>query len=90
MYFLGDCVKITHDIVYYSFGYIMVGFMVLNINYCNSNRGIYFSLFIESSNDNIDVQLWRARLGHIVQDRMNRLARDGFFRIKCEILITHL
>lgn len=77
LYFLGECVKITHGTVYYGCGYIMYCFMVLNINYCNSNRGVYFSLFVEYSNDNLDVQFWHAKLGHIEQNRMNRLARNG-------------
>ena len=55
----------------------MDGFMVLNIYYCNSNRGVYFSLFTESSNDNVDAQLWHTILGHIGQDRMNKLTRDS-------------
>ena len=36
-----------------------------------------FSYLTESSNNNFDSCLWHARLGHIGQDRMNRLARDG-------------
>ena len=30
-----------------------------------------------SSNNDIDVILWHARLGHIGQDRMNKLAKEG-------------
>ena len=53
-----------------------IGLPLGHITYTN-NHGVYFSLFTESSNDNTDTQLWHARLGHIGQDRMNRLARYG-------------
>jgi len=30
-----------------------------------------------SSNNDVDVIIWHARLGHIGQDRMSRLAKEG-------------
>ena len=32
-------------------------------------------MFTQSSNDDLNVNVWHARLGHIGQERMNRLAR---------------
>ena len=54
---------------------------------CNYNNNISFSYLTESSNNNFDSCLWHARLGHIGQDRMNRLARNGLLgtNIKFEL-----
>ena len=43
------------------------------IFYYNSNS---FSLFTSSNISNNDVNIWHARLGHIGQQRMDRLAKD--------------
>ena len=50
---------------------------MLNTKYVECYSGVCFSLFIQSSNDDLNVNVWHARLGHIEQERMNRLARDG-------------
>ena len=44
------------------------------IFYYNSNS---FSLFTSSNISNNDVNIWHARLGHIGQQRMDRLAKEG-------------
>ena len=57
----------------------MNGFIVLDIdNYVlfNTNDG-YYSLMITSRNACDNVIKWHARLGHIGQERMNRLAREN-------------
>ena len=50
---------------------------MLNTKYVECYSGVCFSLFTQSSNDDLNVNVWHARLGHIGQERMNRLACDG-------------
>ena len=64
---------------YYGFGFILNGFMVLNIDNCvlsNTNDN-YYSLTTTSRNTCDNVIIWHARLGHIGQERMNRLATEN-------------
>ena len=76
--FENGCVKILLDNVYYDSGYLLDGFMVLD----TVNISMYDDTFIyvvgnsSVSNDN-DSVIWHARLGHIWQDRLKRLAREG-------------
>ena len=55
----------------------MDGFIVLNTKYVECYSGVCFSLFTQFSNDDLNVNVWHVKLGHIGQERMNRLARDG-------------
>ena len=55
----------------------MDGFIVLNTKYVDCYSGVCFSLFTQSSNDDLNVNVCHVRLRHIRQERMNRLARDG-------------
>ena len=64
---------------YYGFGFILNGFMVLNIDNCvlsNTNDN-YYSLTTTSRNTCDNVIIWHARLGHIGQERMNGLVREN-------------
>lgn len=63
--------------VFYGCGFIYDGCMILDINYGCCNVSSYFSLIAFTSSFSVGVSTWHARLGHIGQDRMNRLARDG-------------
>ena len=45
----------------------------MDIAYSNKNNN--FVSYMTTTND-VDFVVWHARLGHIGQDRMNRLARD--------------
>ena len=56
-------------------GYLLNGFMVLDTGFNNINNS--FSFISASNNINIDVYTRHARLGHIGQDRMRRLAKEG-------------
>ena len=49
--------------------------MVLNIDYYNNDG----SVFLLTSSDDVSNSsvVWHARLGHIGQERMGRLAREG-------------
>jgi hypothetical protein len=58
---------------YYGCGFISDGFMILDLNYYNYDK----SFVLLTSSDNVDSIKWHARLGHIGQDRMNTLAREG-------------
>ena len=76
--FYGVCMDIIFNSVCVGTGYLLNGFIVLNteldgFNYSNG----CFSLIASANNVNVDVNIWHARLGHIGQDRMNRLAREG-------------
>ena len=76
--FENGCVKILLDNIYYGSGYLLDGFMVLdtvNISMYD-DTSIYVVGNSSVSNDN-DSVIWHARLGHIGQDRLKRLARAG-------------
>ncbi|KAK9108126.1 hypothetical protein Syun_024137 [Stephania yunnanensis] len=79
MNFCGTSVNLFLEQTYYGCGYVSDGFIVLDIDYV-SNSNIYracFSLVTSSIDSNVDVNIWHARLGHIGQQRMNRLAKEG-------------
>ena len=52
---------------YYGFGFILNGFMVLDIDNCVSSNtnDSYYSLMTTSRNTCDNVIIWHARLGHI-------------------------
>ena len=52
----------------------MDDFVILDIAYSNNNSNV-ISYMITANH--VDSVVWHVRLGHITQDRMNRLARDG-------------
>ena len=58
-------------------GYLLNGFMLLDTGFNSINNDSSFSFISASDNINIDVYTWHARLGHIGQDRMSRLAKEG-------------
>ena len=73
--FKNGCVKILLDNVYYDSGYFLNGFMVLDtVNvFINDDTSIYVVGNFSVSNDNESV-IWHARLGHIGQNCLKRLA----------------
>ena len=77
--FYENSVDIFHNTFYFGCGHIVDGFILLNTKNVEYYSGVCFSLFTQSSNDDLNVNVWHARLGHIGQERMNRLARDGLF-----------
>ena len=52
----------------------MDDFVILDITYSNNNNNIVSYM---TTTSDVDSVVWHARLGHIGQDRMNRLARDS-------------
>ena len=77
--FENGCVKILLDKDYYGSRYLLDGFMVLDIVniFINDDTSIYVVGNSNVSNDNNSV-IWHARLGHIGQDYLKRLVREGF------------
>ena len=64
---------------YYSSGFILDGFMVLDIDkyVLSSTNDNYYSLMTSSRNECDNVITWHAKLGHIRQGRVNRLVREN-------------
>ena len=73
--FENGCVKVFLNKIYYDFRYLLNGFMVLDTVYVfvNDDTSIYVVGNSSTSNDNESV-IWHAKLGHIGQDRLKRLA----------------
>ena len=69
-----DCVNVLLDNVCYGSGFMLDGFIVLDFIQINTNTSTFF--IGSSSNDSLfhDVK-WHARLGHIGQGRLKRLAK---------------
>ena len=49
-------------------------FLILNIKYYNNDSSIFLTLSDNAFDNSI---IWHATLGHIGQERMTRLAREG-------------
>jgi len=76
--FVGCCVEIHLDNIFYGFGFVLNGFMVLDIvnvsiNYDASIYVVQNSSIINDSN----IITWHTRLGYIRQDQLHRLVRAG-------------
>ena len=75
--FYGTCLNVFFRKTFYGSGYLLDGFIVMdvdNVSYYNNNNFFLFTSFNISNND---VNIWHARLGHIGQQRMDRLAKEG-------------
>jgi len=71
-------------ITYYGCGFISDGFMILDLNYYNYDK----SFVLLTSSDDVDSIKWHARLGHIGQDRMTRLAREGLISNLAKVTLS--
>ena len=60
---------------FYGSGYFSVGFIVLDIEQGLSNECFSYSTSVVNYENDVDV--WHARLSHIRQSQMNRLAKEG-------------
>ena len=74
-YFYDDNVRLCLGIIFYGSGFILDGFIVIDIDYINFNNNASFSFVTSSHNYEVNVHLWHARLNHIGQDRISRLAK---------------
>ena len=77
LFFSRNYVRITLDNVFYDFGHRYDRFIVLD---CNPSTYDYYVdrcvMSCYSSNNDLDIITWHARLGYIGQDRMNRLEKE--------------
>ena len=76
--FHGVCLEIFLNSVFIGTRHLINGFIVVDtILNGSSYDNIYFSYVTSSSNNEIDAITWHARLYHIGQEKMYRLARKG-------------
>lgn len=74
--FVGCCVKIYLDNIFYGSGFVLNGFMVLDtVNISINNDASIYVVQNSSTIKDSNIITWHARLGHIGQDQLNRLAR---------------
>ena len=60
-------------------------FLILDIEYYNNDS----SVFLTSSDNALENSIiWHARLGHIGQERMTRLAREGLMGDLAEVTLS--
>ena len=55
--FYENFVDIFHNTIYFGCRHIVDGFIVLNTKYVECYSGVYFSLFIQSSNNDLNVNV---------------------------------
>ena len=63
--------------IYCGYGYVLYHFFIMDLDYNLSSCNVCFSMFSTSRDAENDVNVWHARLGHIGQQRMNILAKEG-------------
>ena len=65
--------------IYYGCGNLQNGLVVLDVDYasCSKLQSTSFSLITSSRNSHEEENIWHARLGHIGQHRLDRLAKEG-------------
>jgi len=71
------------EIIYYGFAFHFNGFIIMNCDFSNYNQACSLVTFHE--NIDINMNVWHARLGHIRQERMNRLTREGYLDLLTRI-----
>lgn len=69
-----DSLDLLHDDNVFGHATLKNDFLVLDLNDCYNNSSSVFVSYFDSDYDSIR---WHARLGHISQDRMNRLAKES-------------
>ena len=74
--FSNNGLVIFADGILYGYESFMDGFIKLDLNISSHSFANFASSYVIGSN-NIDSATWHARLGHIGEDRMTRLAREG-------------
>ena len=52
----------------------MIFFLILDIEYYNNDSSVFLTSSDNASDNSI---IWHAKLGHIGQEKMTRLAREG-------------
>ena len=75
--FENNGVSIYLGTIFYGIGYLLDGFFVLDVDDSSFNKNANGSVSNIASFCDNDSMRWHDRLGHIGQDRMTRLAREG-------------
>ena len=77
--FHDSVMKLYLGTTYYGSRFVLNVFMVLDIDNCvlSNTNDSYYSLMTTSRNTCDNVIIWHVRLGHIGQERMNRLVREN-------------
>ena len=85
--FVDYCVKIYLDNIFYNSGFVSNGFIVLDIVNVSVNydASIYVVQNSSTTNDS-SIITWNARLGHIEQDRLYRLAKISLLGSHCPFM----
>ena len=60
-------------------------FLILNIKYYNNDSSIFLTLSDNAFDNSI---IWHATLGHIGQERMTRLAREGLMGSLAKVTLS--
>ena len=60
-------------------------FLILDIKYYNNDSSVFLTSFDNTSDNSI---IWHARLGHIGQERMTRLAREGLMGNLAKVILS--
>ena len=71
-----DYVKVLLDNIVYAYGFLSGGFIVLDTILINKTKFVFVTGNSSSSSSVNDIK-WHARLGHIGQDSLKRLAKGG-------------
>ncbi|XP_075103561.1 uncharacterized protein LOC142178129 [Nicotiana tabacum] len=73
----GNSAKLTFGPTLFGFGHVTGGLIIMDLDYDSFSNNASFSMFVSSHKYDSDVNIWHARLGHIGQQRMQRLAKQG-------------
>ena len=76
-YFHDTRANLSLGTIYFGSGYVLDNFFIMDLDYNLSSCNVSFSMFSTSRDSKNNVNVWHARLGHIDQQRMNRLAKEG-------------
>ena len=71
--------------IYYGRGFISNGFLILDIEYYNNDSSIFLTLLDNAFDNSI---IWHATLGHIGQERMTGLAREGLMSSLAKVTLS--
>ena len=75
------------DDTFFGSGFLVDGFFKLNLDHVCNNRSVAL-VSSTSSIINDDCDLWHKRLGHVGQERMARLAREGLLGSLSKVRLT--
>ena len=74
-YLDGNSSNLSLGTIFYGSSYIFNGFIVMDIDYNKCN--LSYSMITSLHNCENELNIWHAQLGHIGQDGMDRLVKEG-------------